>query len=401
MRKVVPAPLLAVLLTLPAGAILQASTTLTFAVSGATGVDGTSGGVILANNPNASKMLASGVSPFTANPGYGSNVTGSSANNGAYLVTGDATPDIALAWSSSGSPPGTNIIEGICKGVAGWGSDPSNISNNGVGQINNLVALSSFSVTFTPAAGKGVLIESLDFYKSALNLSPNQGRGYRVTVTGTTTNYSGSFAISTAVEAIGTFSLGSGVIGKPGEAITLTVTRPSAADELAIVQAGLGSGFTVYNGTNNHNQNGIDNLRFSQVSEAAYALDTDGDGLSDIEETYNYHTSATLADTDGDGIPDGVEVNTTLTNPTVSDAKLVSYLLAANSGGKSLLFRDSYAGTVKLRLSLADSPDLLNWSDVPLNGAGVTSGNASTTLRIDLPNPGTSKRFYRLEPLAP
>ena len=36
--------------------------------------------------------------------------------------------------------------------------------------------------------------------------------------------------------------------------------------------------------------------------------DTDGDGLSDWEESQIYHTDPTKADTDGDGIPDGLEV---------------------------------------------------------------------------------------------
>ncbi len=36
--------------------------------------------------------------------------------------------------------------------------------------------------------------------------------------------------------------------------------------------------------------------------------DTDGDGLSDYDEMYIYHTSAYNDDSDSDGIPDGVEV---------------------------------------------------------------------------------------------
>lgn len=36
--------------------------------------------------------------------------------------------------------------------------------------------------------------------------------------------------------------------------------------------------------------------------------DTDGDGLSDYDEWFNYFTNASNPDTDGDGIPDGLEV---------------------------------------------------------------------------------------------
>ena len=45
-------------------------------------------------------------------------------------------------------------------------------------------------------------------------------------------------------------------------------------------------------------------------SEAALkARDSDGDGLSDYEEIYEYHTHPLNADTDNDGIPDGAEID--------------------------------------------------------------------------------------------
>ncbi len=47
----------------------------------------------------------------------------------------------------------------------------------------------------------------------------------------------------------------------------------------------------------------------AQNSDAALkAKDTDGDGLSDYDELYVYHTSPYLADSDSDGISDGEEV---------------------------------------------------------------------------------------------
>jgi hypothetical protein len=42
--------------------------------------------------------------------------------------------------------------------------------------------------------------------------------------------------------------------------------------------------------------------------EALKSKDTDGDGLSDYDEIYIYHTSPYIKDSDSDGIPDGVEV---------------------------------------------------------------------------------------------
>ena len=44
------------------------------------------------------------------------------------------------------------------------------------------------------------------------------------------------------------------------------------------------------------------------AANASKTLDTDGDGLTDYDETTIYKTSPYLADTDGDGIPDGEEV---------------------------------------------------------------------------------------------
>ena len=46
----------------------------------------------------------------------------------------------------------------------------------------------------------------------------------------------------------------------------------------------------------------------AQKLELLKKKDTDGDGLSDYDELYIYHTSPYLADTDGDTIPDGEEV---------------------------------------------------------------------------------------------
>jgi hypothetical protein len=49
------------------------------------------------------------------------------------------------------------------------------------------------------------------------------------------------------------------------------------------------------------------------------AADTDGDGLTDIEEIEEYDTDPTTADTDGDGLDDGTEVLEYGTDPTDTD----------------------------------------------------------------------------------
>lgn len=48
-------------------------------------------------------------------------------------------------------------------------------------------------------------------------------------------------------------------------------------------------------------------------------VDTDGDGLTDEEETEVYHTDRLNEDTDGDGLKDGEEVHVYLTDPTRED----------------------------------------------------------------------------------
>ncbi len=52
----------------------------------------------------------------------------------------------------------------------------------------------------------------------------------------------------------------------------------------------------------------VDNKLLGADTIPDLTKDTDGDNLSDWEETNIYHASPYLADTDSDGIPDGVEV---------------------------------------------------------------------------------------------
>jgi hypothetical protein len=60
--------------------------------------------------------------------------------------------------------------------------------------------------------------------------------------------------------------------------------------------------------------------RDSAEIEALKKADTDGDGLSDYDELYVYHSSPYMRDTDSDGIPDGEEVRRG-TSPTCQEGK--------------------------------------------------------------------------------
>lgn len=66
------------------------------------------------------------------------------------------------------------------------------------------------------------------------------------------------------------------------------------------------------------------NLSSAERDDAEIAAlkkaDTDGDGLSDYDELYVYHSSPYMRDTDSDGIPDGEEVRKG-TSPTCQEGK--------------------------------------------------------------------------------
>ncbi len=68
--------------------------------------------------------------------------------------------------------------------------------------------------------------------------------------------------------------------------------------------------------------------------DALKKTDTDGDGLSDYDELYIYHTSPYLKDTDGDGIPDGEEIKRG-TDPLCAEGKQCGINLTADTGSAS------------------------------------------------------------------
>jgi hypothetical protein len=65
-----------------------------------------------------------------------------------------------------------------------------------------------------------------------------------------------------------------------------------------------------------------DRARATLFIETRYSstADSDGDGLTDADEAYKYHTNPEDSDTDHDGLTDGAEVNTYRTNPIDPDS---------------------------------------------------------------------------------
>lgn len=242
------------------------ATTLTFATTGATGVTGASGGPILDQNPSTTgNVLISGGIGGGPTPGYGSNVSASSASNGAYIVANaaDATSTVSLTWSVSGGvalPSGT--VQASLDGI--------NTPNNGVLLLDSWGAGASFNVVFSDTnAGNKIALDSFELYRLANSLNAVRGHAYTVSVTGSASGllFSDSVVIDSATAHSQLFNFGgSGVLGAIGEELTLTFTRPSTG-ELGLVQA---AGLSAVDATTN--RNAIDNLTFHTVASNSNAL---------------------------------------------------------------------------------------------------------------------------------
>jgi len=125
-------------------------------------------------------------------------------------------------------------------------------------------------------------------------------------------------------------------------------------------------------------------------------VDTDGDGLSDDDETNIHGTSPTLADTDGDGVNDGVEVaNAALGfNPIVADASTVLSNVYTEAGildlvtGNQVMIQGGGNGQpVTLSLPLFRSNDLSTpFAPAPALEATFTGSGEAEFYRIEVPS---------------
>lgn len=141
---------------------------------------------------------------------------------------------------------------------------------------------------------------------------------------------------------------------------------------------------------------------------ANFAQDTaddDGDGLTNYQELVIHNTFPDIADSDGDLIDDGDEVNQTQTNPLVSQLAAVNYIIANLGGGAgpgdTVLTRNQANGTLTLKLKPAVSTTLSGWDALTAASPGVTAGSASGDFRLQVPDTGDTKRFFRMEGTQP
>ena len=103
----------------------------------------------------------------------------------------------------------------------------------------------------------------------------------------------------------------------------------------------------------NGNQSGYSNEVLTQI----HTTDTDGDGLSDDDETHIYGTDPNKADTDDDGMPDGWEVENGLF-PLEDDANL-------DQDGDGFSNREEYVSATDPNDASSNPPDNNDGSDPP------------------------------------
>ena len=112
--------------------------------------------------------------------------------------------------------------------------------------------------------------------------------------------------------------------------------------------------------------------------------DTDGDGLSDGDEVYIYHTNPNIKDTDGDGFDDGFEVFTGFDPASASSTPdVLSAVLPA--------VEYHFTAAVGVSCRIEASTDLANWTiiETPIIGTG---GEVTRFFAMQ----GQQQRFFRL-----
>ncbi|MFO7726214.1 MAG: immunoglobulin domain-containing protein, partial [Oceanipulchritudo sp.] len=118
--------------------------------------------------------------------------------------------------------------------------------------------------------------------------------------------------------------------------------------------------------------------------------DSDGDGISDDDETNLYGTDPNLADSDKDGIDDYGEIFVSLTDPLDANSVLRISMMELDDVQVVLTFQ-SVSG---VDYQLYGSPDILQWNPV---GTNVTASADLTSIQLDIPVSDPPLRFFRIE----
>jgi beta-glucanase (GH16 family) len=118
-------------------------------------------------------------------------------------------------------------------------------------------------------------------------------------------------------------------------------------------------------------------------------MDSDGDSISDADETSLYGTNPLLADSDQDGLSDLEELFFSLTNPNNPASNLSIGPLSVHPNRLDLRF----ASIPGVPYSLEASADLSSWQPLAIP---FTATETETVLAIDFPQPDPSLRFFRV-----
>jgi len=117
--------------------------------------------------------------------------------------------------------------------------------------------------------------------------------------------------------------------------------------------------------------------------------DSDGDYLSDSDETNVYGTNPALADSDGDGHDDYTEIFGTLTDPLDSASSFRITRFQSVAG----VIEITFSSVIGVEYSILGSPDLDQWD--PVGSAAIATGD-STTVSADVSSSSPELKFFRI-----
>lgn len=197
----------------------------------------------------------------------------------------------------------------------------STVSGNGNAFMNSLSGLATvISSTITGSATNG--LANFGVMEVSNSIIANQAGGVDCKGSFTSLGYNldsdGTCALSQATDLPGTDPLLKPLTDNGGAGDTHGLIPDSPAlDHIPVSENGCGTTILMdQRGVARPQDSGCDIGTFESTSTG---VDSDGDGLSDGDETMIYRADPSNSDTDGDGLKDGREVNVYHTNPSNSD----------------------------------------------------------------------------------